>query len=165
MKNTVMRTLIVGGLVAGGLVICTANIFHSDAATLIREITLHTEQAQKIDISDSATEDLLIAITPRDQQLINNYLSTAINIPFTNIYEKFGNFDTALSDINEFFARPTESPVEERVRGQLYIVRLDQQVTIVARNFSSDGRPTIEIQDKSSGTSMALAKVRYELLP
>lgn len=147
------------------LVISTGNICHSYAATLVRGITGDTEQAQKIGISDSATKDSLIAITPRDQQLINDYLSTGINIPFTNIYEKFGNFDTALDDLNEYFANRTGRPVEERVPGRLYIVRLDEQVTIVARNFSGDGRPTIEIQDKSSGTSVALAKVRYEFLP
>lgn len=165
MKNKVLRILIAGGLVAGGLVMSTGNIFNSDAATLVRGTAGNTEQTQEINIDDSTTKDLLIAITPRDQLLINNYLSTAINIPTTNIYVKIGNFDTALIDLRSYFAGPTGRPVGNPIPGKISTVQLDDRVTVVARSFSSDGRPTIEIQDKSSGTSVALAKVRYELFP
>ncbi len=131
------------------------------------EVGVDPEDLQEF--QDTDTNQFLLAavdinVSPGDRLIINNYLSTAVNIPLTNIYVKVGNFNTALEDLKNFFAGPLR-PIEERVPGRLFIVRLDEQVTVVARNFSSDGRPTIEIQDKSSGTSVALAKVRYELIP
>jgi len=105
-----------------------------------------------------------IAVTPGDRLLINNYLETARQSePGSNIYSKNGDFSTALNDLRSFFADPTGRPIEEIRPGRLFIVRLDEQVTVVARNFSTQGFPTIEIQDKSSGSSIALAKVRYKI--
>lgn len=149
-----LRILTIGVFISSGIIATESAI-----AASLKKVTNNSEQTQNID----SNSPKLLAVTPRDQALIDQYLSTAIPFPGRSDFFKIGTFQNATGDLETFFANPTGRPIEERVPGQLFIVRLDEQVTIVVRNFSSDGFVTLEIQDKSSGRTVNIAKVRYLL--
>jgi tetratricopeptide (TPR) repeat protein len=147
--------------VTGVLIACGIGLSSANAVTLTAGTT--GTHVRKIDVNDLKAKDSLVAITPRDRDLIAKFLNSALRIPITTQYVKIGNFDTALRDLRGFFASPAQRPIQERVPGKIFIVQLDEQITIVARNTSSlpGENATIEIQDKTSGTNVVIAKVRY----
>jgi tetratricopeptide (TPR) repeat protein len=120
---------------------------------------------RKVDVSDLKTKDSLVAITPRDRDLITKFLASALRLPIPPVlspeYVKLGDFDTALRDLQVFFAGPSGRPIVDRSRGdvRVFIIQFDENVTVLARNRTRlpGTLGTIEIQENG----VALAKVRY----
>jgi tetratricopeptide (TPR) repeat protein len=152
------KMLLVTG-VTGALMACGIGLTSADAMTsTVKKADTHE---RKVDLK---TKDSLVAVTPGDQKLIDKFLKSAVGFSGLRQYAKLGDFETARKDLKNFFSVPARKPIDDRSSsGKLvFIVKLAEEVTVVARNTSSfPGNPaTIEIQD-NSGSSVALAKVRY----
>jgi tetratricopeptide (TPR) repeat protein len=162
-SKMLLMTGVIGALIACGTSLSSAGV---NAMALTTGTTAaHVQKANVNDLKAKDSKDSLVAITPRDRDLISKYLNSALRVPISTDYVKIGNFDTALRDLRGFFASPAQRPIVDRsvARIRVFTVTLDEQITIVARDASSipGENATMEIQDKSSGTNVVLAKVRY----
>jgi tetratricopeptide (TPR) repeat protein len=161
------KMLLITGVI-GALIACGTSLSSADAVALTAGT--NSTHVRTVDINDLKTKDSLVAITPRDQALVNNYLKTAIPTPERgpNIYRKLGDFNTAKNDLRDFFSLPTGIPVVPRPQPniQVFTVDLDLNTTVLARNISGTNEPTLEIQDKTNPRrTVPLYKVRYVFPP
>lgn len=124
------------------------------------------EQKQVGELINRKIQGELIAASNRVQATIQEIVLVSTYRPGDppNIVYRIGNFDTAVSDLQVFWAIPYNKPILDRTRPgrpEVRLVNVEPNVNAIARSTSSQGIPTQEIQDKSSGSSVALLKVRY----
>ncbi len=166
MSRNLKALLIVG--ITSGFMMYEASTFSADATALATRTIGAVERTRKVDKADGNNlkgKNVLIAITPRDRDLISKFLASALRLPIPPVvspeYVKLGNFDTALRDLKDFFSSPSGRPIIDRSRGdvKVFTVQFDENITVLARNRTRlpGTIGTVEIQE--NGT--ALAKVRY----
>ncbi len=78
-------------------------------------------------------------------------------------YQQDGGWEQAKADFDYIIAQLgiREIKIVESKRGTLKAIRLKTGETLIVRSFSSDSRPTLEIQRKNSTGETKATKIRY----